>query len=139
MIDFIASVKNVVEEEGKTIQDLFNDKIISENTFYKYKHRYPSLNTLVKIANYLKVSIDYLFSLTTENNYLFYNINNQVFYDNLVSMIENKKISQRQFCNDLNYAKDNINRWKNGTTPSVQTLLEISKYFNCLIDDLLQN
>ena len=77
MIDFIASVKNVVEEEGKTIQDLFNDKIISENTFYKYKHRYPSLNTLVKIANYLKVSIDYLFSLTTENNYLFYNINNQ--------------------------------------------------------------
>lgn len=139
MIDFIASVKNVVEEEGKTIQDLFNDKIISENTFYKYKHRYPSLNTLVKIANYLKVSIDYLFSLTTENNYLFYNINNQVFYDNLVSMIENKKISQRQFCNDLNYAKDNINRWKNGTTPSMQTLLEISKYFNCLIDDLLQN
>jgi len=61
MLYFISKVKSTLEEQGKSIQSLFNDKIVSKNTFYKYKQRYPSLNTLIKIANYLEVSIDYLF------------------------------------------------------------------------------
>lgn len=137
MLNIIASVKSVLSEQEKTIQTLFKDKIISENTFYKYRHRYPSLKTLIKIANYLEVSIDYLFDMNIENNFYHYSLNSDVFYNNLISMIKNKNISGRQFCKDLHYSRDNLIRWKKGILPSVQTLIEISQYFNCLIDDLL--
>ena len=61
MINFIEAVRNVMEEQGKEVERLFSSGIISKNTFWKYKQRNPSLQTLIKVANYLEVSIDYLF------------------------------------------------------------------------------
>lgn len=138
MIDFIKLVENILEEQDKTKQDLFENKVISENTFFKYRQRYPSLKTLINIANYLKVSLDYLFEFTNENHFEEYKEENLKFYENLISFISAKKISSRQFCKDLGYAKDNILRWKNGIQPTFQRLLEIAKYFRCSIDDLIK-
>lgn len=136
-IDFIKVVSAVLEEKGKTVQSLFDNNIISKDTFYKYKHRSPSLKTLIKVCNYLTVSIDYLFEFTTTNDFKEYNLNNKKFIVNLLNLINAKKISRRKFCDDLGYSHDNVMRWKSGTFPSLQTLLEISTYFNCTIDDLL--
>ena len=61
MLDFIKVVENILEEQGKSKQVLFENNIVSENTFFKYRHRYPSLNTVMKIANFLNVSLDYDF------------------------------------------------------------------------------
>ena len=138
MIDFIKLVENTLEEQGKDKTSLFDDNIVSENTFFKYRQRYPSLKTVMKIANYLKVSIDYLFELTDENHFKEYNEASLKFYDNLTSYIKNRKISARQFCKDLGFAKDNILRWKKGTQPSIQRLLDMTQYFNCSIDDLIK-
>ena len=127
MVDFIKLVENILEEQGKTKQDLFENNVVSENTFYKYRQRYPSIKTVVKIANYLNVSLDYLFEFSSEN-----------LYNNLTSMIDSNKISYRKFCKDLGYAKDNILRWKSGIQPTILRVLEIANYFGCSIDDLLR-
>lgn len=137
MFNFIKAVKEILEEQGKTTSNLFNDKIISENTFYKYNKRNPSLKSLIKIANYLEVSIDYLYELSDVNNFKPYSLQQNNFYSKLIDMINSANISCRKFSKDLNYSRDNILRWKNGTKPSVQSLLEIVKYFNCSVDDLL--
>lgn len=137
MTDFITLVKEVLEEKGMSTQNLFDDGVISENTFYKYKHRYPNLTTLLKIANYLCVSVDYLFGLSDENKFKPYSLAQKNLYNNIVSLIEISKISQRKFSKDLNYSRVNLLRWKKGTSPNVQSLIEISKYFNIPIDDLL--
>ncbi len=138
MLDFISIVKNNLNEQNKTIDNLFKDNVISKNTFYKYKQRFPNLKTLIKIANYLKVSIDYLLELKDENCFKnFYVYNKDVFYKNLIFFIQNKKISCRKLCKDLNYSKDNIYRWKKGVIPSIRNLIELAKYFDCYIDDLL--
>ncbi|MBQ8444109.1 MAG: helix-turn-helix domain-containing protein [Clostridia bacterium] len=138
MVDFIQIVKDILEEQGKSLQNLFEDKVISENTFYKYKQRYPSLKTLIKIINYLGVSMDYLFELADENKFSPYVYSSETFYNNLHTFLEHKNISGRKFCNDLHYSRDNLTRWKKGTMPSVQILLEIAKYFNCTLDDLIK-
>ena len=127
MVDFIKLVENILEEQSKTKQDLFENNVVSENTFYKYRQRYPSIKTVVKIANYLNVSLDYLFEFSSEN-----------LYNNLTSMIDSNKISYRKFCKDLGYAKDNILRWKSGIQPTILRVLEIANYFGCSIDDLLR-
>lgn len=137
MTDFITVVQNILEEQGKTTEDLFVNKIVSKDTFYKYKQRNPSLPTLIKIANYLKVSIDYMYELSDKNNFMPYTKNQTGFFDTLINLINSSNISIRQFCKDLNYAKDNVLRYKKGVQPSVRTLFEIAKYFNCTIDDLL--
>lgn len=137
MMNFVALIKNILAEQGKTTQELFKNNIVPENTFYKYTQRHPSLPTLLKICNYLQISIDYLLEFNVDNDFVFYNFNSEIFYNNLASLIENKNISKRQFCEDLNYSKDNLIRWKNGTTPSIQSLIDISQYFKCSIDDLL--
>lgn len=137
MTDFITVVKNVLEEQGKTVDDLFKSGVISKNTFYKYKQRNPSLQTLIKIANYLQVSIDYMYELDNENNFISYSSNQYDFYNKLLNLINSFGISSRQFCKDLHYSKDNVLRYKNGVEPSIRTLFEISNYFNCSIDDLL--
>ena len=137
MKDFITVVKSILDEQGKTTDDLFNNGIISKDTFYKYKQRNPSLQTLIKIANYLQVSIDYMYELDNKNHFREYSTNQKKFYDILTVLINKAKISNRQFCNDLHYAKDNILRYKNGVEPSIRTLFEISEYFGCTVDDLL--
>lgn len=137
MTDFITLVNDVLEEQGKTIKDLFENGVISENTFYKYRHRYPNLKTLLRIANYLQVSIDYLFELSDENKFKPYLTEQKNLYNNIISLIENSKISQRKFSKDLNYSRVNLLRWKKGMLPNIQTLIEISKYFNVPVDDLL--
>lgn len=137
MIDFITAVKNIMNEKGKEVSCLFTDGIISKNTFYKYKQRNPSLQTLIKISNYLNVSIDYLFELSDVNDYQEYSIDQSKFYEKLCGMINNSHISNRQFCKEMNYQKDNIKRYENGVEPSVRTLFEIVNYFGCSFDDLL--
>ena len=139
MIDFITAVKEILDEQGKTTKILFENNIVSANTFYKYKQRTPSLDTIIKIANYLEISIDYLFKLSEENNFIPYVYNSEIFYNNLQSFIKSRHLSGRQFCKEMNYSRDNLLRWKNGTVPSMQNLIEISKFFNCSINDLLQN
>ena len=39
MSNFINNVKNILEEQGKSTDNLFNDKILSKNTFYKYNQQ----------------------------------------------------------------------------------------------------
>ena len=130
-------VENVLEEQNLTRQELFTYNVVSVNTFSKYRQHYPSLKTAIKIVNYLKVSLDYLFEFSNINSFNEYKYESLKFYNNLILYIKNKKISLRQFCKELGYSKDNIQRWKNGTQPSIQRLLEIANYFNCSIDDLI--
>ena len=135
MVDFIKLVENILEEQGKTKQDLFEIMLFQKT---QYRQRYPSIKTVVKIANYLNVSLDYLFEFSSENHFIEYNVDNLNFYNNLTSMIDSNKISYRKFCKDLGYAKDNILRWKSGIQPTILRVLEIANYFGCSIDDLLR-
>lgn len=137
MVDFITQVKDVLEEKGLTTKNMFEAGIISEDTFYKYKNRCPSLKTLLKVANYLGVTIDYLFEMSDENNFTPYLLNQNNLYNNILTLVTNSGISQRKFSKDLHFSRVNLLRWKKGITPNVQSLIEISNYFNCPINDLL--
>ena len=138
MSDFISCVKNVLEEQNKTTEDLFKDGVIPKNTFYKYRHRYPSLKTLLKIANYLCVNVDYLLELNDTKNFKPYKLEQENLNQTIVALIDNLGKSQREFSNELDISRANLQRWTKGTSPNVPTLIEISKYFNVPIDDLLE-
>ena len=138
MKSFIDLVKGVLEEQNISVQEFYNSGIITKNTFYKYRQWDPGLGTVLKIANYLKVSVDYLFELDDENKFEKpYVYDSKKFVDNLLFFIRNKKISCRQFCREMFFTHNAIANWRSGKAPQMRNLLEMAKYFNCSMDDLL--
>ena len=138
MKSFIDLVKSVLEEQDISVQEFYNSGIITTNTFYKYRQREPSLETVLKIANYLKVTVDYLYELDVENKFeKLYVYDSKKFVNNLLFFIKNKNISGRQFCREMYFTHNAIRNWRSGMAPQMRNLLEMAKYFNCSIDDLL--
>lgn len=69
MLNFKNILSEILDEKNKSFADLEENNIISERTFYQYKDYTPYLPTVIKIANYLEVSLDYLTGRTSENNF----------------------------------------------------------------------
>ncbi|MBQ8762205.1 MAG: helix-turn-helix transcriptional regulator [Clostridia bacterium] len=138
MLNFSELILEVMNEKGKTIKDLENNNILSKNTFYIFKDTAPSLNSIIKIANYLNTSIDYIIGNTTENNFKKYKINQFNFYNKLNKLLQSAKISQVKLCKDLEISRTNLSRWKNGTQPTLNKLISLATYLRCYIDELLE-
>ena len=137
VMNFYDLIFDVMNEKGITIKDLEQKGVLGKNTFYKFKIASPTLISLIKIANYLRVSIDYII-FQKENNYFKpYSTNQQGFYKNLEQIRVDSGISKLKLCSDLNISRTNFSRWKIGQTPTVYKLIELSQYLDCDIDDLL--
>lgn len=53
-------VKNLAEEQKKSINDVENDLDYPQNTLYRLKRTNPSAKKLEELADYFQVSTDYL-------------------------------------------------------------------------------
>lgn len=137
MSKFIECLTDVMKDKGITIKDLENNNILSKNSFYLFVRSDPSLNTIIKLANFLKVSIDYLLDRSTTNNFHEYSLDQSKFYETLMKIIKDTNINKTKVCQDLNMSRTNFYRWKSGTEPSLSTLISLSNYLGCPIDDFL--
>lgn len=137
MTKFSESLKDILIEKNKTFKDLAKDGIIANRTFYHYDCYTPFLPTILKIANYLKVSLDYLTNRISYNNFKVYSLNQTNFYKNLMDNLKDQNISQNKFAKDLKIGRANFTYWKHGKLPKLESLILIADYLNINIDDLL--
>ncbi len=131
-------ILEILIEKGKTIKDLERNNILAKNSFYSFSKTAPSLASMIKIANYLELSIDYIVGTTDDNNFKRYKLKQTKFYDNLEKMRSSLNISKLKLCSDLGISRTNFSRWKYGTAPSISKIVDIAKYFECNIDELLE-
>lgn len=137
MSNFSEQLLDILNEQGKSYKDLENANIISKRSYYQYKTYTPFLPTILKIANYLNVSLDYLSGRKSENYFKKYKIEQNGFYNNLSNILEKLKISQSKFSEDLSIGRTNFTYWKQGSFPKYSMLIDIANYLNCDIDELL--
>ena len=137
-MNYFSLIKDVLNEKNKSILDLEKDKIIKKNIFYEFKYCCPSLDNIISIANYLEVSIDYIFEKTTQNRFQKYKTQQDNIYKKLIEILQTENISQVKFCKDLGISRTNFSRWKNGAQPKLSTIIDITNYLNLTIDDLLE-
>lgn len=137
MLNFKSILSEILEERDKTFADLEENNIISERTFYQYKNYTPYLTTVIKIANYLNVSLDYMSGKTSENHFKPYKETQIGFYDKLIKLLSAYNISQSKLAREINISRPNFHYWKNGKLPKFDTLIALATYLNCSIDDLL--
>lgn len=138
MSNFYELLKDILDEKQKTYQDLENSGIICKRTFYQFKSFTPHISTIIKIANYLEVSLDYIGDRTSHNNFKKYNETQFNFYKKLINLLKYSNISQSKLCRDINLGRSNFTYWKNGSLPKFSTLIDIANYLQCSIDDLLE-
>ncbi len=131
------AILEVLEEQNLSIRDIENSKIFGDKTIYNFSQENPSLKSLMKLANYLKVSIDYLLGFSDKNSFKEYDIENINFNKNLREIIHNEKISMKQMARDLKMGETNFVRWNRGVYPRLDKLVDIANYLKCSIDDLL--
>ena len=138
MFNFQALLNDVLVEKSKSFHDLESEGIICERSYYQFDEFTPFLSTVIKIANYLEVSLDYLAGRATHNNFRRYKNSQTNISQNIAKVLKERKISQRQLERDTDVSRTNFVRWKNGSMPKFSTLVEIANYLKCSLDDFLE-
>lgn len=136
MSNYYELILDALNECGKSVKDLEERGILSKNTFYIFKHSAPSLTTIIEIANFLNMSIDYIFDRTADNDFKRYSLNQLQFYANLEKIMNST--SQSKLCKELGISRTNFSRWANGTKPTLAKLIALANYLHCDIDELLE-
>ncbi len=139
MSNFVELLEDALFENDKTWKDLENAGIICKRTFYQYKTYTPFLTTILKIVNYLEISLDYFTNRTDDNKFKKYKLDQSLFFDNLSKILKSLNISKTQLAKDINIGRPNFSYWKNGSLPKLVTLFDLANYLNCNIDDLLEH
>ncbi len=96
----------------------------------------PTTSTLIKMADYFKVSMDYLLGRTETNDYI--ESSNENFQVRFEKLCKEKGVTHYKVSKDCCFDKSNITRWlKKGYLPTIESLILITEYFNVSIDYIL--
>lgn len=62
----------------------------------------------------------------------------EIFSKNIIRLRKNKKLTQLELANELNYSDKNISKWENAQAlPTTEVMVNISRFFDVSIDYLL--
>ena len=57
---------------------------------------------------------------------------------NLIKLRKNKKLTQAELAEQMNYSDKSVSKWETGeTSPSIETLKELAEFYNVRIDDIV--
>lgn len=113
----------------------------SKATISQFEHnkRIPDLDRLINIADYFKVSLDYLCYDTNKTNKVENVSNISVFSSNLKKLREKYHLTQYGLAEKLQVSNGAISKWENcQREPDLSTLKKIKEYFNISYDSLLE-
>lgn len=65
-IRIVDTIKGLCKERGMSIPKLEKEIGLSNGSVYNWNKSYPSIDKLIKVAEYFDVSLDYLTGRTTE-------------------------------------------------------------------------
>lgn len=97
----------------------------------------PSVKSLIKIADYLNVSLKYLLGETDKNEFI-KSDNPTTFHFRLKELIDEKNYKISQITNANSFARNSIHVWlKRKNLPSLEYLNSLANTFNVTADYLL--
>ena len=129
---------NAIREKGLLVKDLEKNGIIAQNAIYSFSSYCPYLENAIRIANFLEMSLDYIFENTDKNTFKKYKFPQNNFYKILKKTMKEMKISEYRMNLDLGISYSTFDRWEKGVQPKLSKVIEIAKYLGCNIDDLLE-
>ena len=100
-------------------------------------NREPTLETLIRIADYFKCTTDYLVGLEKENSACSFK-QCPPFKDRLTEICAYFKITRYKLMKITNISRTSLNYWARGlTVPTVSNLYKMAKSLECSLDFIL--
>lgn len=137
--NFVERLDNLMFDNNVTPIKLSNDIGVVSTTVTRYlqEKRAPSVDTLVKIADYFNCSCDFLLGLTDDDTTATY-YPCPPFNEQLKILKEHFNCSWRHFYTSTDISDSSFYNWKNGTSaPSVDCIIALAKGFQCSVDFIL--
>ena len=95
---------------------------------------FPSLESVIRVADYLDCAIDYLFGLTQNPAYPKASVRTSLTH-RLKELLKPNK-NQVALCTGIHPSL--LSKWERGIcTPKIESLIKLANYFNCSLDYLV--
>jgi len=135
---------------GETLCDLMFEKDLTTKAFaaelgipaptvtrYRKAQHAPSVENLLKIADYFHRSTDFLLGLEPENSCLTFRPC-PPFSTQIVYLAKHFHLTYYRFCRTVKIPESTFFEWKSGESmPSLENIKKIADYFDCRIDFIL--
>lgn len=106
-------------------------------TRYRKAQHLPTVENLVKIADYFHRSTDFLLGLEPENATLTFKTC-PPFSQQIVFLTKHFRLAFYSFYHKLNIPESTFFEWKNGSSlPNIESIKKIADYLDCRIDFVL--
>ncbi len=139
MNTFSDILRDLIADERVSLRKLSERSNVAAIQYSRYiRGSYPTIDVAVRIANYFHCSLDYLFGLVDDRQYVEssdYNMN--VFVSRYMAALKLNNITHWKFAKLYNISESNLRHWKYGEIPKIETLINIAKNLDCSIDYLI--
>lgn len=140
-MQFSHNLKDLCQEFNLNIKQLAKLVNIQDSLLYKYinEKSTPSIDNLIKIANFFDCTLDYLAGLDTEIKAFQFtkNYDKSLFFKRYSEMLAQNNISNHALSKELGFSPAELKHWKSGRIPYLETLIKIANYFGISIDYLV--
>lgn len=139
MSEFSERVYELMIEQGldrKTLAQKLNIKAASLTQYLTETHL-PTVDNLIKIADFFKRSTDFLLGREEENNSLTFKTC-PPFNEQLTFLKKHFQCSAYQIYNNTNISKSCYYEWVSGRRkPLVENIIKLAEHFDCRVDFVL--
>ncbi len=140
MQKFSQILKDLCIDKGIKIFNLAELTGIDDGTLSKYANdiSVPTVKNLVKLANYFECSLDYIIGLT--DKYIKMPAKSEdksLFYSRYESLLKEYNITHYKLTKILGFSISNLQNWKKGTLPYIETLIKLAQYLCVSLDYLV--
>ena len=140
MEKFSDILNDLIIDKGLSLRKLAEDSGISANQYSKYlKGAIPTISVAVRIANYFKHSIDFLFGLIDEENNFKpkFDYDLSKFVDNYEKLLRKNNITHWKFAKNYDLSESSLRHWKYGDVPKIESLIIIALNLSTSIEYLI--
>lgn len=134
---FLTNVKSMVKDRGMSFRTFSLDIGIHRRTMDRWSFdRSPSLNSVIKIADYFQCSVDYLLDKSDVPDFVL-DPNKPSFYERFSLLKKQTNFTDAQISALCDIAPSTITNWKHGSVPTFEILIRLCKLFDCSFDYLV--
>ena len=132
---FSDSIKEYLETHSITKKEFAKRANVSARNVCLWINRtnYPNLDSLIKVADFLNCSLDYLLERSDQEKY-YPSTKSTTFFIRLNDLIEKEGVHANRIAKICNFKNS---KWKKGTQPKPEILSALADHFNVSVDYLV--
>ena len=138
---FRENLRDLIDETGLSLRQLEKESGVSAMQYSRYlRDSIPTIDVVLRIAQYFDCSIDYLFGLDNNkksNRYKAYNYDISKFLPRYMELLKTNNISHFKFSQNQPFNESVLRHWQAGRVPRLDIVYIIANHFGSSMDYLI--